>query len=699
LGITLFLSLGGVLFILVTGERTNRALIRAKDELEDRVEERTEELEKATKQTSLILENAIGGILTIDDRQIVVSFNPACEEMWGYSADEVIGNEITMLIPEYARHDHLEKVHGFRDAESQGLLMETRNLKLFGLTRAGEVFPAEVGISKMEIDGKVFFSAFIKNIAERVKAEAEILAAKEQFSTLIENIPGAVYRFRFDENYTTIFYSEYYLELTGYPAKDFMSGERNFGDLIHPDDKEWVAKDLNDAIDNKRPFQHEFRIIDKAGNTRWVSSHGKGTYDSEGKPEFGDGTMFDVTEQKQLEHRLAKAHERMTEELNVGADIQMSMLPLEFPAFPERQEFDIYALLQPAREVGGDFYDFFFISDSELCLIVGDVSGKGVPAALFMAVTKTMLKARAIDDPSPASVMTRVNNELSADNPASMFVTLFMAIVDVYSGKMRFTNAGHNPPYILRKSGGFDCLDQRHGPIIGAVEGVAYKESESQLGNEDRLFVFTDGVTEAMDTSGQLYSEDRLEKFLDQVSASSSEQLTLDSVAAVEDFATGAEQADDITILTFTLQQSAETLQDQTFEITIKADMSEIDRVNAAFSEYAETVGLSAAVIQKVSISLDDLLNNVVAYGFDDPEGHEIEITAMHTNSRLVITVTDDGVPFNPFDQVGPDTTLSIEERDIGGLGVLLVVELMDKCTYKRLRDRNVVTLTLATDT
>jgi sigma-B regulation protein RsbU (phosphoserine phosphatase) len=456
---------------------------------------------------------------------------------------------------------------------------------------------------------------------------------------------------------------------------------------------------VDDAVAANKPYEHEYRIIDRAENTRWVSSHGVAIYDSEGNPKFGVGTMFDVTEQKRLEHQLAEAHERMAEELNVGADIQMSMLPLEFPAFPDRQEFDVFALLQPAREVGGDFYDFFFINDRELCLIVGDVSGKGVPAALFMAVTKTMIKARAIDDPSPASVMTRVNNELSADNPASMFVTLFMAIVDVHSGEMRFTNAGHNPPYVLRKSAGIECLDQRHGPIIGAVEGVAYKESVIQLGEGDSLFIFTDGVTEAMDVAGQLYAEDRLEKFLDQVSASSAKQLTLDSVASVEDFATGAEQADDITILTFTLQQSAATPQDQSFEITIKADMSEIDRVNDTFSEYAENAGLSAGIIQKVSISFDDLLNNVVAYGFDDPEGHEIQITAQHKNSRLVITVTDDGVPFNPFDQVGPDTTLSVEERDIGGLGVLLVVELMDECTYKRLRDRNVVTLTLATDT
>jgi len=389
---------------------------------------------------------------------------------------------------------------------------------------------------------------------------------------------------------------------------------------------------------------------------------------------------------------IKKHKERMQQELNVGRDIQMSMLPVDFPPFPERTEFSIHALLKPAREVGGDFYDFFFVSEDEICLVLGDVSGKGVPAALFMAVTKTMIKTQAADDSSPASIVTRVNEELSADNPACMFVTLFVAIVNVRSGELRFTNAGHNPPYILRHDGKLDCLDQRHGPIIGAVEGVAFREDQVQIGEQDTLFLFTDGVTEAMDTSNQLYSEDRLEEFLRKAD-NTPDQLTGEVLSDVEKFATDAEQADDITILAFRIEQTPGQIITDELHLVAEIDLAEIERINTEFTQFAEERGLAAGVAQKVCIAFDDLLNNIISYAFDDDEEHHIEIDISVTAKRLVITVADDGVPFNPFDQVGPDTSLSLEERDIGGLGVLLVTELMDQCSYQRRRDSNVVTL------
>ena len=192
--------------------------------------------------------------------------------------------------------------------------------------------------------------------------------------------------------------------------------------------------------------------------------------------------------------------DRMERELNVGRDIQMSMVPLTFPPFPNRKEISIYGSLEPAREIGGDFFDFFFIDDDRLCFCIGDVSGKGVPAALFMAVTKTLIKSRATDDPSTASVLTHANDELSRDNPNGMFVTLFIGVLDIRSGEFDYTNAGHNPPYLIRTDGPPEAMSDRHGPIVGAMKGMVYRKGTDVMLPGDILYMYTDGVTEEMDT-------------------------------------------------------------------------------------------------------------------------------------------------------------------------------------------------------
>jgi len=327
-------------------------------------------------------------------------------------------------------------------------------------------------------------------------------------------------------------------------------------------------------------------------------------------------------------------------------------------------------------------------------IIVFDVSGKGVPAALFMAVSKTMIKSQSVDDPSPASIITRVNDELSADNPASMFVTLFLAIVDTRTGSFRYTNAGHNPPYVLREDGELVCLDQRHGPIIGAVEGVAFREDSETLAQNDTLLIYTDGVTEAMSPDEQLYSEARLEKLIEG-NRDDPEKLTKQILGDVEHYAAGADQADDITILAYRSESAAIAQEVQNLSLNVAIDLAEIERVNREFLTFSEAHDVPAAAAQKVCIVFDDLLNNVISYGFDDDEEHQIEVNVSCFSDHLLIVVSDDGVPFNPFDRVGPDITLSIEERDIGGLGVLLVTELMDEYHYQRHRDRNSVTMTL----
>jgi sigma-B regulation protein RsbU (phosphoserine phosphatase) len=385
--------------------------------------------------------------------------------------------------------------------------------------------------------------------------------------------------------------------------------------------------------------------------------------------------------------------DRMEEELNIGRDIQMSMLPLEFPAFPDRDEFSVHALLKPALEVGGDFYDFFFINQDEICLVVGDVSGKGVPAALFMAVTKTVIKTMATDDPSPASIVTRVNDEMSEDNPSSMFVTLFIAICNVRTGECRYTNAGHNPPYIRRQAGKQEILNQRHGPIIGAMEDLAYGESSVLLGKGDQLFIFTDGVTEAMDADGNLYSDSRLENFLIRSKSDNVKTLIKETLNSVEAFATGAEQADDITLLAFALLREPGKSDSPRMNLVIDSDFQEIGRLNKELQRFAEKNNLPSDVTRKLSIAIDDLVNNIISYSMEKGVGHTIEINCFYSNNRLMLEVIDSGKPFNPFESLQADTTSSIEEREIGGLGRLLVKELMDDVDYERQKDKNVVKL------
>ncbi|HXV83208.1 MAG TPA: GAF domain-containing SpoIIE family protein phosphatase [Candidatus Binatia bacterium] len=249
--------------------------------------------------------------------------------------------------------------------------------------------------------------------------------------------------------------------------------------------------------------------------------------------------------------RLIEAYvekERMEETLKLAHEIQMSMVPKIFPPFPDRNEFDIFATLAPAKEVGGDLYDFFFIDKDHLCFAVGDVSGKGVPASLFMAVTKTLFKTTAGNGGTPGEILARLNTEICRDNDSCMFVTLFCGILDIRSGQVDYSNGGHNLPYYLRQDG-VSPLENAGGRALGLVEQSSYASGRMVLGPGEALLLYTDGVTEAMDLNETLYSDQRLERFLARNRGSSPRQITGDLVSDVRRFAGGAAQSDDITVL------------------------------------------------------------------------------------------------------------------------------------------------------
>lgn len=254
--------------------------------------------------------------------------------------------------------------------------------------------------------------------------------------------------------------------------------------------------------------------------------------------------------------------ERIGAELNVATQIQADMLPRIFPAFPEREEFDVYATMNPAKEVGGDFYDFFLVDDDHLAVVIADVSGKGVPAALFMVIAKTLIKNHAQNQEAPGTVFTQTNEQLCEGNDAGLFVTGWMGVLEISTGKFVYVNAGHNPPLLKRAGGTFEWLKSRPGFVLAGMEGVRYRENTLQLEPGDRLYLYTDGVTEATNSHEELFGDERLQNALNEYMDLPVEQFLPKIKECIDAFVGGADQFDDITMLALDYQSKGETEHD-----------------------------------------------------------------------------------------------------------------------------------------
>ena len=374
--------------------------------------------------------------------------------------------------------------------------------------------------------------------------------------------------------------------------------------------------------------------------------------------------------------------ERMQGELDVGRDLQMNMMPQDFPAAPEYKDFFLSASLEPARELGGDFYDFFFLDDARLCLCVGDVSGKGVPAALFMAVTRTLIRSCTEHSHSTADILSSVNATLGTDNESCMFVTLFIAVYDIHSGELVYSNAGHNPPCISAADGRIRRLDRRHGPVAGAMQGISYAEDRVALAPGDTLLMFTDGITEATNSAGELFGEARLLDLLTPGQAPAALIKTI--ITHVHDFEGEAEQADDITVM---------VLACHALSCRCWRGLSRTDAVIDWFNAFARARHLDAALQHRINAVLDDLLANIIAYAYPGAEVGEIELSVTLDDGQLTLTLSDDGIAFDPLEAARPDVQVPVEQREPGGLGIKLSREQMDTLSYQRRDGKNIITL------
>ena len=249
--------------------------------------------------------------------------------------------------------------------------------------------------------------------------------------------------------------------------------------------------------------------------------------------------------------RITAEKERIGTELNTARRIQESMLPSIFPPFPERKEFDLYAVMDPAKEIGGDFYDFFLIDDDHLCLVIADVSGKSIPAALFMMISKIIISTNAFGGKTPATILRESNNIICRNNSEMMFVTVWLGILEISTGKLTAANAGHETPAIRYPDGNFEMLGDKHGFVLGGMEDMEYGEYELQMKPGTKLFVYTDGVPEATNSSDELYGIERMVAALNKDPGASPEQILKNVREDVDAFVKEADQFDDLTMLCF----------------------------------------------------------------------------------------------------------------------------------------------------
>ena len=393
-----------------------------------------------------------------------------------------------------------------------------------------------------------------------------------------------------------------------------------------------------------------------------------------------------------LKQYIAAAAARIDQELAFAKNIQQSALPSVFPPYPERTDFSLYATMDAAKEIGGDFYDFYFLDENRLAFLVADVSGKGIPAAMFMMTGKTVIRDYAERGDAPEDVFQGANGKLCEGNDAEMFITAWMGFLNTDTGLVRFVNAGHNPPVRIR-DGHAEFITQKVNLALAAMEGVPYRVQTLTLKPGDLLFLYTDGVTEAADTAEALFGNDRLLSVLSQPFGSGEEacRKVCESVKkAVSDFSEGAPQFDDITMLC--LYYSGADPDSDVRSLTVPARDDSLPEVLSFLGGLLDAAGCSEHSLQQISVAAEEAFVNIAHYAYGDGQG-DAAVTFRTEGGSAVIEFRDRGQAFNPLTAGDPDITLSSEQRRVGGLGIFLVKKTMDDVAYRRENGENILTI------
>lgn len=374
-----------------------------------------------------------------------------------------------------------------------------------------------------------------------------------------------------------------------------------------------------------------------------------------------------------LKHYIDEAAARFDKDLEIAKTIQHSALPSVFPPWPERKDFSIFASMDAAKEVGGDFYDFYLLDENRLAFVMADVSGKGIPGAMFMMNAKTLIKSHAESGLAVHDVFTQVNSLLCENNAAGMFVTAWMGILDLETGRVCYANAGHNPPVVRRKDGTYEYLKGKSNFVLAGMEGIRYREQQLQLQQGDEIYLYTDGVTEAHDSNSQLFGEDRL-----LISLNSAVNMPVDDIckkvkADVNAFVGEAEQFDDITMMCIRLNEVENKM------LSVIPTMDTIPQVAAFVEEHLEKFEVPMGLSAKLMVAVDEIYSNIVRYS----GASEAQICIVKAEDTLKLIFRDNGKPYSPLDAKEPDITASAEDRAVGGLGIFMVRKMLDDVEYE----------------
>ena len=381
---------------------------------------------------------------------------------------------------------------------------------------------------------------------------------------------------------------------------------------------------------------------------------------------------------KEIADPIAAQKAVMERELTIAHNIQKALLP---QSFPEHADIDLYATQTPARDVGGDLYDYF-VHEGCLVFCIGDVSGKGVPAALLMAVMKSMFRSEAHRADSAAGIVETMNRNLGEEYKGGDFVTMFVGILDLKTGFLDYCNAGHEAPLVAGRP-----LDVKRNLPVGALSDWNYEGQQTQLKSGDMLFLYTDGLSEAKNSTGELLGRKRVQQIVSEHAIDTARQLVGVLEAEERYHAGDAEQNDDITMLAIRWQPNPHVLTFSPSHLTMSASMDEIDRLAPFISHVAEQAAMEGREAKRLRLAVEEAVANIINHG----QATTITLQATMDDNQLVLTIDDDGQPFNPTGESATDFSVPADERPPGGLGIMFLHEMTDGLEYQRIDGHNVL--------